>query len=38
MYREWVDRLMRICVVGAGYVGLTTAAALADFGHEVQCV
>ncbi|MDR3539825.1 MAG: UDP-glucose/GDP-mannose dehydrogenase family protein [Desulfosporosinus sp.] len=29
---------MRICVVGAGYVGLTTAAALADFGHEVQCV
>ncbi|SPF45820.1 putative UDP-glucose 6-dehydrogenase YtcA [Candidatus Desulfosporosinus infrequens] len=29
---------MRICVVGAGYVGLTTAAALANFGHEVQCV
>ncbi|GAB6170702.1 UDP-glucose/GDP-mannose dehydrogenase family protein [Paradesulfitobacterium aromaticivorans] len=29
---------MRICVVGAGYVGLTTATALADFGHEVQCV
>ena len=29
---------MRICVVGAGYVGLTTAAALADFGHKVQCV
>lgn len=29
---------MRICVVGAGYVGLTTAAALADFGHEVLCV
>jgi len=29
---------MRICIVGAGYVGLTTAAALADFGHEVQCV
>ena len=29
---------MKICVVGAGYVGLTTAAALADFGHEVQCV
>ncbi|MBC2725513.1 UDP-glucose/GDP-mannose dehydrogenase family protein [Desulfosporosinus sp.] len=29
---------MRICIVGAGYVGLTTAAALADFGHEVLCV
>jgi len=29
---------MRICVVGAGYVGLTTATSLADFGHEVQCV
>lgn len=29
---------MRICIVGAGYVGLTTAAALADFGHEVICV
>lgn len=29
---------MRICIVGAGYVGLTTATALADFGHEVQCV
>lgn len=31
-------KFMRICVVGAGYVGLTTAAALAVFGHEVQCV
>lgn len=29
---------MRICVVGAGYVGLTTATALADFGHDVRCV
>jgi UDPglucose 6-dehydrogenase len=29
---------MRVCVVGAGYVGLTTAACLADRGHEVACV
>ncbi|KUO76024.1 MAG: UDP-glucose 6-dehydrogenase [Desulfosporosinus sp. BRH_c37] len=29
---------MKICIVGAGYVGLTTATALAVFGHEVLCV
>ena len=29
---------MKICIVGAGYVGLTTVVALAVFGHEVQCV
>lgn len=28
---------MSICVVGAGYVGLTTAAVLADLGHAVYC-
>ncbi len=27
-----------ICVVGAGYVGLTTAACLARFGHRVHCI
>lgn len=29
---------MEICVIGAGYVGLTSAAVLADMGHSVCCV
>jgi UDPglucose 6-dehydrogenase len=29
---------MEICVVGAGYVGLTSASVLADLGHSVYCV
>lgn len=29
---------MRICVIGSGYVGLVTAACLADFGNEVTCI
>lgn len=29
---------MKITVVGAGYVGLTTGAMLAEFGHQVTCV
>lgn len=28
---------MKLCVIGAGYVGLTTGAALAAIGHEVLC-
>ncbi|WP_209125528.1 UDP-glucose/GDP-mannose dehydrogenase family protein [Alkalihalobacillus sp. BA299] len=29
---------MNICVIGAGYVGLTTAAVLSDCGHYIDCV
>jgi UDPglucose 6-dehydrogenase len=29
---------MNICVLGAGYVGLTTTAVLAELGHEVICI
>ena len=32
------ERLSDICVVGAGYVGLTAAACFAALGHRVRCV
>jgi UDPglucose 6-dehydrogenase len=31
-------RPMRVCVVGTGYVGLTTGVCLAYLGHQVTCV
>lgn len=30
--------MMNICVIGTGYVGLTTGTVLAHFGHTVYCV
>lgn len=30
-------RMSRICVIGAGYVGLTTAACLSHMGNDVHC-
>jgi len=30
--------MIRICMVGTGYVGLVSGACMADFGHEVTCV
>jgi UDPglucose 6-dehydrogenase len=32
------ERYMKVCVVGTGYVGLTTGVSLAFLGHEVTCV
>ena len=29
---------MRIAMIGAGYVGLVSAACFAEFGHDVVCV
>src|SRR5690242_2725501 len=29
---------MRLCIVGAGYVGLVSGACFADLGHAVVCV
>ena len=28
---------MKVCVIGAGYIGLVTAACMAEIGHEVVC-
>ncbi|HHS50561.1 MAG TPA: UDP-glucose/GDP-mannose dehydrogenase family protein, partial [candidate division Zixibacteria bacterium] len=29
---------MKICVIGAGYVGLVTAVCVSEFGHDVYCL
>ncbi len=30
--------MIRVCMVGTGYVGLVSGACMADFGHKVTCV
>src|SRR3954471_8214709 len=34
----WGVFVMRVAVIGAGYVGLVSGTCLADFGHHVICV
>src|SRR5437762_1279359 len=35
---QWQEDLMRIAMLGSGYVGLVSGACFADFGHNVVCV
>ncbi len=34
---DWAPTGVRVCVIGAGYVGLTASACLAHLGHDVVC-
>jgi UDPglucose 6-dehydrogenase len=36
--KEYGEILMRVAMIGAGYVGLVSGACFADFGHNVCCV
>src|SRR5918911_5204185 len=33
-----MEHMGRVCVIGAGYVGLTTGACFAELGNEVVCL
>ena len=39
--RRWIQRersLMRVAMIGTGYVGLVSGACFSEFGHEVACI
>ena len=36
--RLLIGSVMRVAMIGAGYVGLVSGACFADFGHQVTCV